>query len=71
MEEDDTPEEQARAAVLARHAFAHEVGCYGVADGVDRLPLDPRYVGYPEYVRGHAEGMAMPASDEARAAGRA
>lgn len=66
--EDDDRDEIAR---VNRHAFAYEVGCYGIADGVDRLPLDPDYLAWPEYRRGHRIGLTMAPSDEARARGRA
>lgn len=56
---------------VSRLAFTHEVECYGVCDGVDRLPMDPAYISYPEYRRGHVAGMAMEPSKEALAAGRA
>jgi hypothetical protein len=56
---------------LSRLAFTHEVECYGLCDGVDRLPMDPAYIHYPEYRRGHVAGMAMEPSKEALANGRA
>ncbi len=60
-EETDTDLERAAAARLAVHAFRHEVECYGIADGWARKPLDPAYVGWPEYQRGHAVGLTLPA----------
>ncbi|MBT9166188.1 MAG: hypothetical protein DDT25_00867 [Chloroflexi bacterium] len=53
-----------------RAGFLHEVECYGICDGVDRLPLDPSYIQYPEYRRGHATGLKMEASKEAVASRR-
>lgn len=53
-----------------REAFRHEVECYGIADGVDRLPPDPDYLAWSEYRRGHRIGMGMAPSDDARARGR-
>jgi hypothetical protein len=66
-QEEDNFEHVIRAA---RHSFAHEVHCYGIADGVDRLPPDPSYSSYPEYMRGHRVGLGMQASKEAVASGR-
>lgn len=60
---EDDPDEIDR---LAREGFRHEVECYGVADGWQRKPLDPAYVDWPEYVRGHATGMKVPADTAPR-----
>ena len=64
----DDPAEIAR---VNGAAFRHEVEGYGIADGVDRLPLDPDYAAWPEYRRGHRIGLTMAPSPQAEARGRA
>lgn len=66
---DDTPEEIAAAAKIARHAFGHEVECYGIDDGQRRRPLDPQYADWPDYRSGHAIGLTLPACIEESAGG--
>lgn len=60
MTADDLAWEQEHAARMARHAFDHEVESYGIADGMQRRPVDPLYAHEPAYLSGHRTGLALP-----------